>query len=72
MKKVMIIVVLVGMVIGAGCQVEWESRCSAKYIRKGENNNQEWLSRNTGAFTTPIYNTESKTSSMLPMVGERK
>lgn len=50
MKKIMIILVLVVVsIIGSGCQLDFQGpSASAKWIRKGENGNQEFLSRGSG------------------------
>ena len=70
MKKLSMILVMVGVMILAGCQVEYKgAEFSSKWIRKGENNGEEWKSRNTGVFTQPMYSQTSSTKSMLPMVG---
>ena len=70
MKKLMMILVLVAMMVCAGCQVEFKGpEFSSKILRKNENQGQDWLSRNTGVFTQPMYSQESSTKSMLPMVG---
>ncbi len=70
-KLIMLLVILTGMIIGTGCQIEYEGpKCSWKILRENENNGQEWMSRNTGVFITPINSNVSKQESMfLPMVG---
>lgn len=48
MKKLMIILVLC-LVVVSGCQLDFQGpSMSAKVIRKGENDNQEFLSRGSG------------------------
>lgn len=70
MKKVLTCMALIVVVMLAGCQLDYQGpKVSTKWIRKGENNGQEWLSRNTGAFAHSVQSTSTETQSMLPMVG---
>ena len=49
-KKMIVMIMLVVMMVAiSGCQFDWQGpSASAKFIRKGENNNQEFLSRGSG------------------------
>ena len=46
-KMMMVVIVLIGVVV-SGCQVDMSAGITSKILRKGENNNQEYLSRGSG------------------------
>lgn len=48
MKCVKLVLLIAVMAVTTGCQFDVQASATSKYIRKGENNNNEFLSRGSG------------------------
>jgi len=61
LRKVVISIILLFVLVVSGCQVDYQGpTASFKYLREGENNGNEYLSRQAGVFNNG-----------LPMVGRK-
>ena len=55
LRKVVVSIILTLFVLVAGCQVDYQgASASFKYLRKGENGNNEFLSRQSGIFNSNL------------------